>query len=177
MRALVDAPRIHSFMRELGRAASSPAQVYLTGGASAVLLDWRKSTIDIDVKLVPDSDPLLRAIPALKERLQVNVELASPADFIPVREGWEDRSLFVAQEGPLTFRHFDFEAQALAKVERGHAQDRIDVHEMLRRNLVDADGLRRAFDAIAPQLYRFPAVDPGGFRQALEKLLADAGSG
>jgi len=177
MRQLADAIRIRSFMRELGREARAPAHVYLTGGATAVLLGWRPSTIDIDVKLVPDADALLRAIPALKERLQVNVELASPADFIPVREGWEDRSAFIAQEGLVTFRHFDFEAQALSKIERGHAQDQADVREMLRRGLVDAEGLRRAYEAIEPGLYRFPAVDAASFRRAVERALRDADAG
>jgi hypothetical protein len=44
-----------------------------------------------------------------------------PDDFIPVPDGWQDRSAFIAQEGLLSFRHFDFVAQALAKIERGHA--------------------------------------------------------
>lgn len=63
MRELVDAARIRQFMRELSRAANTPARVYLTGGATAVLTGWRRSTVDVDIKLVPDSDALLRAIP------------------------------------------------------------------------------------------------------------------
>ena len=106
MRALVDAPRLREFMRALGRGVTHPARVYFTGGATAVLHGWRDSTIDVDLKLVPD-DEILRAIPALKERLSMNIELAAPDDFIPVRNGWEERSAFVAQEGPLTFFHFD----------------------------------------------------------------------
>jgi hypothetical protein len=41
MRSLVDAERIHRFMRALGREADHPARVYLTGGATAVLSGWR----------------------------------------------------------------------------------------------------------------------------------------
>jgi hypothetical protein len=127
MRELADADRIRRFMKALGREASAPARVYFTGGATAVLQGWRQSTIDVDIKLVPDRDQLLRAIPALKESMRLNIELAAPDDFIPVREGWADRSPFVAQEGQLSFHHFDFAAQALAKIERGHAQDLDDV--------------------------------------------------
>ncbi|HVL70142.1 MAG TPA: hypothetical protein VM364_22975 [Vicinamibacterales bacterium] len=72
-------------MRALGQSARDATRVYLTGGATAVLHGWRDSTIDVDVKFVPERDELFRAIQDLKERLQVNVELASPADFIPVR--------------------------------------------------------------------------------------------
>jgi hypothetical protein len=99
MRALADADRIRRFMRELGEASAEPARVYFTGGATAVLLGWRSSTIDVDLKIVPEHDALFRAIPRLKDALQINVELAAPSDFIPVRPGWEDRSRFVAMEG------------------------------------------------------------------------------
>lgn len=170
MRAPVDAGRIRELMRALGRAARRPARVYLTGGATAVLLEWRRSTIDVDLKFVPDDDALLRAIPELKERLSMNIELASPDDFVPVREGWDGRSPFVAQEGPLSFHHFDLVAQALAKIERGHAQDVEDVQSMLDRGLVTVEALREAFDEIAPRLYRYPAVDPDAFRRAVASV-------
>src|SRR5581483_1686841 len=106
---------IRRFLRELGRAADAEASCYLTGGATAVLIGWRESTIDVDVRLVPEADALLRAIQRLKD------ELASPADFIPVPAGWQERSTFVAREGRLSVYHFDLVAQALAKVERAHA--------------------------------------------------------
>jgi hypothetical protein len=158
-------------MRELGEAADISAQVFLTGGATAVLVGWRASTIDVDIKIVPESDRLFRAIPALKERLQVNVELASPDDFIPVPPGWEQRSPFIAQEGRLAFRHFDLYAQALAKLERRHAQDVADVREMLRRELIVAAEVRAYFDRIEPDLYRYPAIDPATFRAAVADVL------
>ena len=82
------------------------------GGATAVLRGWRDSTIDIDLKAIPDTDELLRRLSALKERLEVNVELASPDDFIPALPGWQERSRFIQQEGKLTFLHYDFYAQA-----------------------------------------------------------------
>ena len=91
---------------------------------------------------------MLRAIPALKESLRLNIELASPDDFIPVREGWVERSPFISQEGLLSFHHFDLVAQALAKIERGHVQDLADVRTMLERQLVSAEQLRDEFRAI-----------------------------
>jgi len=169
MRALADADRIRRFMRALGADADETTRVYFTGGATAVLFGWRGSTIDVDLKMVPERDRLLRAIPALKESLQINVELASPADFIPVADGWEERSPFIDRHGAAFFHHFDLYAQALAKVERGHAQDVADVREMLARGLVDAERARRYFDAIEPELYRYPAIDGRSFRRAVEQ--------
>src|SRR5262249_25833191 len=150
--------RIRRFMRALGDASGTDARVYFTGGATAVLEGWRASTIDVDIRVVPDQDAILRVIPRLKESLQLNVELASPDHFIPVQPGWEDRSPFVAREGRVSFHHFDLYAQALAKIERGHTQDEADVREMLDRGLVDRAGLLEYFAAIEPHLYRFPAI-------------------
>ena len=58
------------------------------------------------------------------------------------------------------FRHFDLYAQALSKIERGHAQDEGDVREMFDRGLVDRVKLLEYFSAIEPRLYRYPAIDP-----------------
>ena len=170
MREVADAQRIRRFMCALAEAAEAAARVYFTGGATAVLIGWRPSTIDVDIKLVPEQDHLFRAIPRIKETLQINVELACPADFIPVPPGWEDRSPFIASEGRLSFHHFDLYAQALAKVERSHTQDIADVQEMLRRGLVEPARAWQHFQAIEADLYRFPAVDARSFRQAMEEV-------
>jgi hypothetical protein len=159
-------------MEALARAADRELDVYLVGGTTAVLMGWRPSTIDVDLVIQPEDDALLRAIPELKERLQVNVELASPLDFIPVPPGWEDRSPVIARIGRVRFHHFDLYAQALAKLERGHRQDVADVREMLRRGLVGPEQLLAYFDRIEPELYRYPAIDPPTFRRAVQDAAA-----
>lgn len=173
MRRPVDAARIRAFMAALGRRVSGEHVVYLVGGATAVLEGWRDSTIDIDLAL-PDragADQVLRALPQIKDELELNVELASPADFIPVPAGWDVRSRSVAREGSVTFLHYDPYAQALSKLERAHDRDLADVHEMLRRGLVDRDRLRGFFEEIEPELFRFPAIDPKSFRRRVEAVV------
>ena len=93
-------------MRALGKAARSPGRVLFTGGATAVLIGWRETTIDIDIKLVPDQDTILRAIPALKESLHINVELASRmTSFLFARDGrTAARCRAGGTPGPLSFR-------------------------------------------------------------------------
>lgn len=171
MREPADLNRIQRFMRALGPEARGETRVYFTGGVTAVLHGWRASTLDVDVKIVPERDELFRAIPRLKEQLHLNVELASPADFIPVRGDWEERSPFIAREGRTSFHHFDLCAQALSKIERGHAQDLDDVRLMLETGLVDREELARYFARIEPDLYRYPALDPASFRARLEAAL------
>lgn len=174
MRGLVDVERLRRFMRALGAEADRPARVYFTGGATAVLGGWRGSTIDVDLVFVPEADSLFRALPKLKERLQINIEIASPAHFLPELPGWEGRSLFIGREGLIDFLHYDPYAQALAKIERGHQQDRGDVDELIARGLVEPAELLRLFEAIEPRLYRFPAVDPAALRTAVERAVASA---
>lgn len=170
MREVADRARIESFLSALAREATRATDVYLVGGTSAVLVGWRSSTMDIDLAMRPESDALLRAIPALKERLRINVELASPDQFIPIPEGWESRSPVVTTIGKLTVRHFDFHAQALAKIERGHARDLADVEAMHALGLIDATAIRAQFASIESELYRFPAIDPPTFRRSVDSV-------
>ena len=155
-------------MEALGRAARAEGRVYFTGGTTALLLGWRDTTIDIDVKIVPEQDAILRAIPEIKETLRLNVELAAPDQFIPPLPGWEDRSPFIDRHGLVSFHHYDFYAQALAKIERGHVVDLDDVREMIHRGLVEEARATSFFLAIEPQLHRYPAIDAARFRHLVQ---------
>ena len=171
MREKVSAGAIERFMKALGRTGRTNARIYFVGGVSAVLLGWRESTIDIDLKLVPEANEILKALPDLKERLQINVELASPDNFIPPLPGWEERSGFIAREGGIDFFHYDFYAQALAKIERGHSTDLFDVQQMIDRGLIEPSRLLEYFSRIEDQLYKYPAIDAKSFRHAVEKFI------
>jgi hypothetical protein len=106
-------------------------------------------------------------VPEIKETLHINVELASPAHFIPELPGWENRSPFIERVGRASFFHYDFDSQALSKIERGEEKDMADVHAMIERGLVTPSALWDQFKKIEPQLYRFPAISPAAFRRAL----------
>lgn len=176
MRKKVTAARLEEFMKALGSGVTGPARIFLVGGATAVLSGWRDSTIDIDLKLVPETDEILRKLPDLKERLEINIELASPDDFIPELPSWQERSRFIRQEGKLTFLHYDFYAQALAKIERGHKTDLRDVHEMIKSGLIDHQRLLELFSQIEDAIYKYPALDAASFRRAVESFVRqDAG--
>lgn len=94
-----------------------------------------------------------------------------PISFPFQRDG-EDRSPLIRKEGNLSFHHFDPVAQALSKVERGHSQDIQDVREMIANGLVDPAEALSQFEAIEPDLYRFPAIDPASFRKAAIALFS-----
>jgi hypothetical protein len=177
MREPLTAERLQVFIKALATAAKTASRVYLVGGASAVLLGWRTATIDIDLKIIPETDELLRSLPKLKEQLHINIELASPADFVPELPGWQDRSRFICQEGKLTFYHYDFYAQVLAKIERRHDKDLIDVKEFIVSGLVQPRRLLELFSSVEDQIHRYPDLDARTFRASVEQIVREYEAG
>lgn len=175
MRGETDRDKISRFMAALSERARGPGHVYLVGGGTAVLIGWRETTIDLDIKADPAPAGLFEAIAQLKEIIDINVELASPADFIPELPGWRARSLFIARHGQIDFFHYDPASQALAKIERGHARDVADVAAMLDRALMSREQLWALFLKIEPRLIRYPAVDAAAFRMAVIAVCRPAG--
>ena len=174
MRAETDLAKLQAFMVALGKQVRGPGRIYLTGGATAVLHGWREMTIDVDLKPDPEPPGLFEALAVLKDQLDINVELASPDDFIPAIPGWRERSLFIARHGPVDFYHYDPYGQALSKLQRRHDRDLHDVRSMLRAKLIVRDRLREMFTLIKPQLIRYPAIDPASFEVAVLEFCNEA---
>lgn len=172
MRATADIAKINAFMLALGKAVKGPGRVYLTGGATALLHGWRTTTIDVDLKADPEPPGFFEAIAAIKDSLDVNVELAAPDQFIPELPGWRDRSPFIARHGPVEFYHYDIYSQALAKIERGHDRDITDVRSMLEHRLIAKAKLWELFQAIEPALIRYPGITADTFRHSVEQFCA-----
>ena len=121
---------------------------------------------------MPEPPGLLKRSLDLKERENVNIELASPDDFIPeFADGGSDRCLSRAM-GSVDFYHYDPYAQALAKIERGHARDVADVESMVAAGLVDRAKLLELFAEIEPGLIRYPAIKAKVFRRKVERFVA-----
>jgi hypothetical protein len=55
-----------------------------------LLLGFREQMIDVDIKLDPEPEGVFEIIAQLKNRLDLNVELASPDNFIPVTMDWKN---------------------------------------------------------------------------------------
>ena len=59
-------------------------------------------------------------------------ELASPDQFLPPLEDWRSGSRFITRHGQVEFYHYDFYAQASAKILSGQAIDMVDVSSYVR---------------------------------------------
>jgi len=154
-------------MVAIGERVSGSGTIYVTGGATALLFGWRHATIDVDIKPDPEPPGLFQAIATLKESLDLNIELASPDQFIPALPDWRDRSIFIAAHGPVSFYHYDLYSQALAKLQRGHARDLQDVKAMRSARLIETETLATLFHAIQPQLIRYPGIDAPTFERVV----------
>lgn len=173
MRNPVDPAKVERLLRELGRRALGPGRIYLAGGASALLEGWRESTVDVDLKLDPEPAGIFEAIAELKNELDVNVELASPDQFLPVPPDWREHSVFISRQGQVDFYHFDFRSQALAKLARAHGRDLSDARAMVEASLVTPEALLAAYEAIRPQLLRYPALDAAVFEVRVRQFVRE----
>jgi hypothetical protein len=171
MRSNVDSQKIEQLMEALGKESRSSGCVYFTGGASALLIGWRTSTVDIDIRLDPEPLGVFQAISNLKQELNINIELASPQDFLPPLPGWRDRSVFIGKRGQVSFYHYDFTAQALSKLSRGFDRDIKDIEAMYDQKLFSLSKLRDCFDAILPEIIRFPSLNSDLLRSRVENFI------
>jgi hypothetical protein len=178
MRPPVDRAAIERFLRQLGGEVRQPGRVYLVGGTTMVYEGYRARTLYIDV-LIEVDDPgalasLLESVRRLKDSLAVNVELASPGDFIPLSAGWHERSIWIGRFGSLDVFHFDFISVALSKIERGTERDFEDVLALVGGGRIDVAGLDAAFAEILPRVATegVGAMDPDRFASQYALLKA-----
>jgi hypothetical protein len=159
-------------MKELARRAPGrgPYRIFIVGGGTAVLSGWRDSTIGVD--LHADSDEVFRDIQEIKQRLQLNVEFARPEHFVPALPGSDERHLFIARIGKVSFHHYDPYAQLLSKVVRGFHRDMQDAASFLDSGMVDAERFRALVRSIPETAYaRYPALSRQAVLEAVDAFL------
>lgn len=166
-----DLRSLKALLRLLGEQAQG-GRVYLSGGASAVWAGWRHRTVGVDLKLDREPRGVFEAIRRAKEALDLNVGLAAPDDIIPPLPGWRGRSPLIARQGTIEFLHYDFCAQALARIVRDHERDRSDVEAMHRGQWIEPEMLMRRFEAIEGDLLRHPSIRPAQVRARVGSTIA-----
>ena len=114
--------RVIYFLGALGDRFKKPGRTYLVGGTTIVMEGLRNQSVDIDLTYQIDDhdhDEFLKSIRELNDQLNVNVEEASPEDFIPLPSGSFDRAVYIGRFGQLDVYHFDFYSTVLSKIARG----------------------------------------------------------
>jgi len=141
MRQRVGREEIERFLIQVGRIRQ-PGRLYLTGGAALVHQGIRPGqTLDIDIHITIDPANLTTQIAQLKQKMNINIEFASPGDFIPLPTQWEARSEFIKRYDQVDVFYFDWYSIALSKMQRANQQDVVDVQLLVRQGCVDVSEL------------------------------------
>jgi hypothetical protein len=152
MRASVGQQEIERFLIELGRTGK-PGRLYLCGGSALIHRGIQhRQTLDIDLQISPDPADLISDIERLKNKLNVNVEIASPGDFMPLPDGWEVRSQFIRRYGKLDAFYFDWYSIALSKILRASQRDSFDVQLLKRQGYIALEELDRLCQNVLDKL-------------------------
>lgn len=142
-----------------------------------MLIRWRASTIDVDLKFNPEPSGVFEALPKLKNSLDINIELAAPDDFVPALPGWKERSPWIETHNQVDFHHFDFYTQALSKIERNLSKDESDVAAMFEAGLVTPEKLISLVNELTDgQWLRYPTLEPEIIIQNVSKIAEKYGN-
>ncbi len=174
MRQRCDRQGIEQFLQSLGRRFTRTGRLYLVGGTTMVYEGYRRQTLDINIGFEVDNrdhSAFVEAVRDLKERLSLNIEEASPAEFIPLPSGYRERSPFIGRYGQLEVFHFDLYSTALSKIERGTESDLDDVLSLLRSGRIELAVLTGYFEEIMDR-YAVESIrqDPVEYRRKFEIL-------
>ena len=155
LRRTVDRPLIERFLRLVGEQYRRRGRLLLVGGTTLVYEGLRQQTLDVDLVLeVADADhgALIQVMREVKQALDINVEEASPGDFIPLPAGYANRHIFIGTFGQVDVFHFDLYSLSLSKIERGRRQDLRDVILLLQDHRITWEQLGSQFQEILPQM-------------------------
>jgi len=120
----------------------------------------RSRRLTLILSWIPNPRGVFDAILKTEKRTESKHRACFTDDFLPPPPDWREKSLPIQLAGDVAYFHYDFRAQALAKIERGHKQDLSDVSELLRKSVVHKDELLVVFQQIKSGLVRYPAIDP-----------------
>jgi hypothetical protein len=160
---------IEKFLNALGKAYRKEGRLYLAGGAALVHMGLRSgSTLDIDVVIeASNEDEMITVIRRLKEQMQINIEFASPADFIPIPSQWAAHAKYIGRYGKIEAFYFDLYSLALSKISRSSDRDLVDVKLLVQQKLIMLDELDVAYQEVLPRMGKRPYInlDPQKFAE------------
>jgi hypothetical protein len=178
VRPPVDRARLRAFLEALGRATRRAARLYLVGGAVVIDLGLRPATLDIDFVAEADDpqalDDLEHAIRRLRDELDINVEPASPADFLPIPRSLLQRSRYIGRFGALSVYYYDIyydiPSLVIAKAARALERDLDDVERLVRSGEVEWSEVEETWQTIRASPTGWLRYEPDEVEQRLDML-------
>lgn len=180
MGELLTKPAIEEFLTALESRLESPVRLYLVGESSLVVEGWRDWT-DVLVYTTDPTDPhgLQKIVEQLSGELEIKLERESPADVVPLPEGYGERARPLQISGQasgvgasqLELYHFDPYSTAVRLIARGDEPDYQVVLVFLQQGWMELEEMDRLLADLLP---RFTAdtlqQDPAEFRRKYKGL-------
>lgn len=145
--------------------------LFLVAATSHLAEGWR--AVVPRLELAGDAS-VEAAVNVAAETRGLSMVWESPADVIPLPDGWAGRSrpaLLVPARLPLTVRHFDPYSVVLRLVARGDEPDYVTALEYVRRGWVAVGQLESLLADVLPRFTRATlAQDPAEFRRKFRGL-------
>jgi len=152
-----------------------PGRLFLVGETSQVfagLRDWAEMVEvagEVDAEHAAEMSGALRAV---ADELGIDVFEESPADVIPLPDGYEERAISIeSPTGELELFHFDPYSVAYRFIARGDEPDYHLVLTYLKAGWLDMDEMDSRLEALLPQFTNETIQqDPAEFRRRYKGL-------
>lgn len=158
-------------------APAGTATLYLVASTSHLAEGWRGHVPRLELAADPATSATLEGIVRrAASACGVPIVWESPADVIPVPQGWEARARDVSRtlggaRGSLAVRHFDPYSVVLRLVARGDEADYLAALEYVRHGWVALDRLEGMLAEVLPRCTSETlAQDPAEFRRKFRGL-------
>lgn len=161
---------ILTFLIELGRRHSLPADLFLLGGSALCLLGSPRPTLDIDY--VGDDlskNELQVSIDQVANEMGMEVEAVPIGGFVPLPEGVDERNVPIGQFGAVRVFILDPYLIALSKIDRGFDTDIEDVIFLIRREFVQIEKLESLVRSALQRAGEF-SLSPSEMRNHLQAV-------
>ncbi|HKG26080.1 MAG TPA: DUF6036 family nucleotidyltransferase [Thermomicrobiales bacterium] len=149
-------------------------RLYLVGGSVLIDLGLRGTTLHFDY--VADADDpaaltdLEQSIRTLKNELDINVEQASPGDFLPIPRSVLDRSRYVGRHGKLDVYYYHLPSLVISKAARGLEQDLSDAERLIRAGEVEWADVETTWHEIRASPVGWLRHEPEEIERRLDEL-------
>jgi len=155
------------------RRAAGPGRLYLVSRTSHLAERWCDRVPAFELAGDPGGAELGEAVREAGRALGFDVVWESPADVIPLPEGWQERSrpAPIDQGGPLEVRHFDPYSVVLRLIARGDEPDYVAALEYVLHGWVEPARLEGLLAEVVPRMTSETlAQDPAEFRRKFKGL-------
>jgi hypothetical protein len=168
--------QLETLIETVRRTVAGPARLYLVSRTSHLAEGWCDRVPALELAADAGSATLGEVVREAGRSLGIDVVWESPADVIPLPQGWQERSRVatVGQDSgasTLDLQHFDPYSVVLRLVARGDEPDYVAALEYVLHGWVEPSRLESLLADVVPRMTSETlAQDPAEFRRKFKGL-------